>query len=971
MKKCKYLFLFIISLFIIIPKNVNAETMQYNFCFSNGGAYSVSYDSNIATEVTKEKIDYEAVKNGHVAYPNNATTIADSEKAKYAINVAHTASKCTINNDGTIQICPINKSALDFNNIVEYYLNTSTGAGVKNTINMTLSGDKINIKIKKYRYGNKTYELHFRPIYNSKDFNKNENDASYYTNEFLTSSGDYYILNGINFNQKLIFEIYENDSSDCNGTYLGDISFLTPDEDDFIIENPAPNYEICKGSANTIGFVDYYPNGIDSQDEQFNQAIRDFIPECYISETPTIRYSQKNTLENDIKERYDNLRKLFEGYDNKKNDSSTGECEQSITLSKTSTKTYANDYWFMVCDEEYTAQGDTAKLVRAGQGFEYVSNFKITRTCRLTQKKKAKRPVECEYTPDHTCTWDTRSGTDSGKDAGPSDYFDACISNCDGGKYTQSCINSCYKSSYTNTRNWDSLAATLNTINNSTRSNIEFVERVYTSDGKSSPLSGDWGICTTDHGRPGKWLTHTWTYGGKTYSNTACFSQYCANNNGKCVFYLNKNSTNCSDNPDQGYQDELNKAQQAYTDIIKNYKNDISTGSYTIEITDSFLTSNKQKYVFTVTSKTEPNVFVIDNGQTNKDVSNQNVELGTYPINNRTINIVSTATSTKTITVKLPLSYVNKVTGGAVYKSDETTKNNAYEIFQNENGTRKLRKVQQEGTSPTSDSNPISNNGFVASRYYHQDDERKYYTSIWSQNTNVFMSENRVQLMDYKTVEGINNLNIKVISKEVGDGGFESNILCYYGVYNSYYCDNKDDCPVPECKENCPDPTGIQYIYRVIDLTDVFPNDRNPRWNWTSSAARKASETRIGYDIDPITKTKDIESKGESIYTDQNETDYEFYLTKENIRNIRDYNKHVKDYNNDGSNNYLDYNMNCYIDTKGRQICTSKFLDNINGNSGSEEPSNYVTYGSQFTRDMRVEIAKCNDATGGGSRCVN
>ena len=217
----------------------------------------------------------------------------------------------------------------------------------------------------------------------------------------------------------------------------------------------------------------------------------------------------------------------------------------------------------------------------------------------------------------------------------------------------------------------------------------------------------------------------------------------------------------------------------------------------------------------------------------------------------------------------------------------------------------------------------------------------------------------------------VGDINIKVISSDVGDGGFGSNILCYYGVYNSYYCDNKDDCPVPECKENCPDPTGIQYIYRVIDLTDVFPNDRNPRWNWTSSAARKASETRIGYNIDPIAKTKDIESKGESIYTDQSETDYEFYLTKENIRNIRDYNKHVKDYNNDGSNNYLDYNMSCYIDTKGRQICISKFLDNINGNSGSEEPSNYVTYGSQFTRDMRVEIAKCNDATGGGSRCVN
>ena len=56
--------------------------------------------------------------------------------------------------------------------------------------------------------------------------------------------------------------------------------------------------------------------------------------------------------------------------------------------------------------------------------------------------------------------------------------------------------------------------------------------------------------------------------------------------------------------------------------------------------------------------------------------------------------------------------------------------------------------------------------------------------------------------------------------------------------------------------------------------------------------------------------------------------------------------------------------MSCYIDAKGRQICTSRFLDNINGNSGSEESSNYITYGSQFTIDSRKALAGCNDAIG-------
>ena len=980
MKKCKYLFLFIISLFIIIPKNVNAETMQYNFCFGDKGAYSVSYDSNIATEVTKEKIDYEAVKNGHVAYPNNATTIADSEKAKYAINATRISSKCTNNSDGTIQICPTNKSALNFSNIVNYYLNNeiqiienSSQLNSKTYVNdnknilveLNETTGKVKIYIRKYKFkesNNKTkkYELSLRPIYNDNDFNKDDSDASKYQNEFLKSSGDFYILDGVNFMQKLTFEIYEKDSSKCNGTYLGDISFIVPDSSDFTIKNPAKNsktevYKVCQN------FKKYYPSGLtDTEDKSaFDEIKKSYVNECY---DERIKYNELSQLENNINEKITLLKSKFENFGLSSNSSSTSYCTDVLNLSKGMTRVESNEYWYFVCNDTYTAQGDSAKLVRAGEGFDYVSNFKVVRTCQIFQKKKVKKKAKCEYTTNHTCTWNTKSGTGEGSDAGPSEYFDACINLCDGGNYTQECINKCYKSSYSNDRNISLNTEDILSTNNNSRNNIKKISTTSTT--KSSPLSGE--SCTTDHGRPGFYLYHTWTPGnGNTYTDRACFSDYCSTHGGQCTFYLNKTPDGCVDNPSIGYQTDLLTSQSNYEDLYKLYDDPISTGDYTIEIVDSFLKNGESRYVFTVNSN-DPAISVTSSQSTSYGPKSS-ITLGEDPAENRTIQYVSTATTPKNITVKLPLSYVNKITGGAVYKSDETSKNNAYEIYQTENKVRKLRKVQQEGTAPTSDAHPITE--FVASNYYHQEGERKYYTSIWSQSINILISENRVSLKPLDDVKTDGNLNIQVISSNVGKIsetklGFSSNIQCYYGVYNSYYCDNKDDCPVPECKENCPDPTGIQYIYRVIDLTDVFPNDRNPRWNWTSSAARKASETRIGYNIDPIAKTKDIESKGESIYTDQSETDYEFYLTRENIRNIRDYNKHVKDYNNDGSNNYLDYNMSCYIDAKGRQICTSRFLDNINGNSGSEESSNYITYGSQFTIDSRKALAGCNDAIG-------
>ena len=48
-------------------------------------------------------------------------------------------------------------------------------------------------------------------------------------------------------------------------------------------------------------------------------------------------------------------------------------------------------------------------------------------------------------------------------------------------------------------------------------------------------------------------------------------------------------------------------------------------------------------------------------------------------------------------------------------------------------------------------------------------------------------------------------------------------------------------------------------------------------------------------------------------------------------------------------------------------ICTSWFLDNINGNTGSNIGDNFITYSGDYGIDARKSIAGCNNAINGTS----
>lgn len=224
---------------------------------------------------------------------------------------------------------------------------------------------------------------------------------------------------------------------------------------------------------------------------------------------------------------------------------------------------------------------------------------------------------------------------------------------------------------------------------------------------------------------------------------------------------------------------------------------------------------------------------------------------------------------------------------------------------------------------------------------------------------------------------GTKNYNIKINLYNIGTwnqwGELSSNaakndpakIQCFYGTTQNGFLDED-----PECANGDICTGGLQYMFRQIDLTDVFPNERNPRWNWTGTllnnntstgAASFAKDNPMLYDVDPVKLTNKIEQADETIYdvkSDISEIDYEFTITKEQIRNIRKYNnqENSKDINGDKEWNYLDYDMDCYV-KDGKDVCKSNFLDE----------TQYITFNSVI--GDRKNIIGCNNSKSG--QCYN
>lgn len=910
MGRIKYAFLLFIFGLFLVPEVVSARVEQFNVCFGDDGLYSITYDTDRNSEVSLSKITLDAARNGHLPYPNGI------EDERYKFTSAKIDSRC-YNDGGEARTCPSN-SEIDYNKIHDTYYN---GAEAKITSNVKIdlneSTGMFDIRLKDNFNG----KLNIRFVRPGMEENDGVNSADAYAGQLLGKSGNDYVIYGVAGDTAIKLEFYENISGSCNGAYIGTVTFFTPSVGNFEIANPA------KANPNAYGcnlVREYLPQGMTNTDDisKLDGLKRDMVRECY---NEKIMFSERANLANTITERFNALKNLFAGYSTNINSKNTSVCNDKYSTSRI-TYSRSGSYWAIVCTETYTAQGDIPKLVKAGAGFSYQANYTISRSCNITQIRRPSRKPQCSASTSCDCSYKYNGQMYYHEtEAGPNDEFDKCVNTCDGGKYTQNCINTCYSKVYGNKRNTN---FTNKFSIESKNSNIKFMadEPGVSYDVPASSLQPS-GRGTSSKGYPGNLYE---------LNGTSCFVSDACNRGGYgCTFHVSVGPSGCSWDPEGDYRAELAASASELSSMAAYQGSAIPLGNYTYNITDTYLKgTDGRPYVWTVNSTSNPAVSVVGGNQVYSNVTRTTAPLGNSGGGNATYS--PSANKSVNITVSLPLSYVNKITGKVGYSTTGGS-SDSFQVAYTESGYAKTRLQQITG--------------FNSVAYYHENGERKYYTDIHSKDTNVTYQNGKPVL--FRTTP----YNIVVTSNNVGGGNFSSNIDCYYGVYNEYYnyeCDTHCD---PK-KEICD--CGIQYIFRPIVLEDVFPNAREPRFNWSSRAVQQANESLYGIKVDPVALTKEIERKGQRIYeTSSGETDYVFILTADNIKSIKNYNSHVEDFNGDKDRNYLDYDMKCFKNGDGREICTSRFLDN----------TEYVKYGSGYNAEQRRSIAGCNNANQNGTRC--
>lgn len=780
---------------------------------------------------------------------------------------------------------------------------------------------------------------------------------------YMTPGSEYYIQFVLN-----------NGNSDCNGL---EVAHVTGGVSTMVPSSIFTNGTKCQTYTNWA---------LTQNNSVISSLYKSLVPECYSS--ADIDYTRIDEYERKVDRATSVLQSVASSAQNATTGTTTiaSQCDfdpeknvQTYTYtSKLSSAGYEGEfgtYWDALCTETVTVTFDTPKaLSAAGAAFTYPSTITVSRQCTPYQVIAPQFKTQCKYTVE---CWGGPANHTGEPGAGPNDEFDSCIMQCDGGSYTQNCIDSCYSSVYENQAT-DSLITSFN-----------FFAENYTSTEKTASISGcsssnigkvwpgktrlplsscsyDTGnihsgggnctdtTCTSTHG-----VTYTYydtCNATGNISGTACYEVFTSSPLPNCIEVFNRGGTWYVGNTNTPYTDAY--AIQEYEKLIAQSNLEYSKLQAAMQQfkdnENSIDVAIKDSYTGETHGPESGYEAVIKYSYVDKATGEQSYltaeeykqKTGTDP----TLGTAVTYGSPQTI------QYANHGQG-ADYQSitiQGYEVNKSYEIILPEMYVSNVNIGDYKYGLTTNDEKSGYTNG-----------GNKYYTHILSPGINdVLVWDNYTTVSDLQREHTITN-NIKVTySLGTWNQIQNSTIDCFYGIP-----DNSTFTPEPECTgENCYnqpcgpndicDNNGLIYVWRTIDLYDMFPanetldgGERQPRWNWSLAAI---DVTNQRYPVNPDKVIENIESKGDTIYGNEEELDYAIQLTRENIRNLRSYNA------THGS--YTDFeDMTCtYDEIKGISVCTSSLLP---AQGGSSEYMTMIAKG----------LSGCNNQEGKGAngQCID
>lgn len=771
---------------------------------------------------------------------------------------------------------------------------------------------------------------------------------------YMTPGSEYYIQ-----------FILNNGNSDCNGL---EVAHVTGGVSTMVPSSIFTNDTKCQTYTNWA---------LTQNNSVISSLYKSLVPECYSS--ADIDYTRIDEYERKVDRATSVLQSVASSVQNATTGTTTiaSQCDfdpekniQTYTYaSKLSSAGYEGEfgtYWDALCTETVTVTFDTPKaLSAAGAAFTYPSTITVSRQCTPYQVIAPQFKTQCKYTVE---CWGGPANHTGEAGAGPNDEFDSCIMQCDGGSYTQNCIDSCYNSVYENQAT-DSLITSFNFFTEnytSTEKTASISECTSSNIGKVWPgktrlplssCSYDTGnihagggsctdtTCTSTHG-----ITYTYLDSCNATGDiqgTACYEVFTSSPLPNCIEVFNRGGTWYVGNTNTPYTDAY--AIQEYEKLIAQSNLEYSKLQVAMQQfkdnENSIDVAIKDSYTSETHGPESGYEAVIKYSYVDKETGEQSYltaeeykqKTGTDP----TLGTATTYGSSQTI------QYANH--GQAENYQSITIQgyevNKSYEIILPEMYVSNVNIGDYKYGLTTNDEKAGYTNG-----------GNKYYTHILSPGINdVLVWDNYTAVSDLKSEHSITN-NIKVTySLGTWNQIQNSTIDCFYGIP-----DNSTFTPEPECTgENCYnqpcgsndicDNNGLIYIWRTIDLYDMFPanetlsgGERQPRWNWSSAAI---DVTNQRYPVNPTKVIENVESKGDTIYGNDEELDYKIILTRQNLRNLRSYNA------THGS--YTDFeDMTCtYDEIKGVSVCTSSLLP---AQGGSSEYMTMVDKG----------IAGCNNEQG-------